>query len=282
MMKQPTILCVGHACIDHNISEHAHYEGWGSSVLYMSQHYKKQYGVQATAVTTYGPDLLPYVKGFNLFPKHPNARRTLIYENDSTGEHRVQHCHNLAEAVPPDMTEKLEKLIGQADIIIVSPLLPNYDASYVADLLTSTAKGCVKVLCPQGYFRSVDVSGLVSPMDFAEAEMIVPQFDLVIFSEEDHPRAMQVAQEWKRTAPDTHIVVTEGPHGASIVTSDGSHNIPTTPIAPEDVVDSVGCGDIFAAAVALALYSTRDIESAIMEGHGAAGQKLLAVEALVQ
>jgi len=70
--------------------------------------------------------------------------------------------------------------------------------------------------------------------------------------------------------------VTEGSKGASIVETNGRTSIPTTPIDPEDIVDSVGCGDVFAITVAHALWQFGDIQKAIAAGHKAAAEKLLA------
>jgi sugar/nucleoside kinase (ribokinase family) len=274
IMKSPNILLVGHVCIDHNKSEHSSYESWGSSVIYMATSFQKQFNATPRILTSYGPDLSAFLPDVTLLPAIPTQPDTLIYENDSTSGRRIQHCHNLESATPPELTAEAIEAVESADIIVVATLLPNYPATYLKTLLESAKPGTLKVLCPQGYFRSISEEGLVQPRDFEEAPQIVPLFDLVMYSEEDYPRAFELAKTWKRTMP-TEIIVTQSADGATIVSESGEQHIPTTPIAQEDIIDSVGCGDTFAAAVTYNYYLSNDLPSAILEGHAAAAKKLL-------
>lgn len=273
-MKTPNIVLVGHVCIDHNKSEHASYESWGSSVLYMATSFHKQFGADPIAVSSYGPDLLPFLPDVKLLPAEPNQENTLIYENDSSSGKRTQKCHNLETAIPPEITPEIVNTLQAADILVVGTLLPNYPASYLKQLMSHVRSEALKVLCPQGYFRHINSAGQVEPRDFDEALAIAPLFDLVMYSEEDYPEAFKLAKSWKHTMQ-TEVIVTQSAKGATIVGKDSDRQIPTTPIAPEDIVDSVGCGDTFAAAVTYSYYQSKDLASAILDGHHAAARKLL-------
>jgi sugar/nucleoside kinase (ribokinase family) len=57
--------------------------------------------------------------------------------------------------------------------------------------------------------------------------------------------------------------------------SNGAHNIPTKPLSEEEIVDSVGCGDIFTAALTYHYFQTKDLVSAIQAGHRAARGNLV-------
>lgn len=281
-MSQPSIVILGHACIDHNTSEHATYTSWGSSVLYMAQYYQKHHAIRPTVITSHGPDMLAYLPGtITLMPSSPNQPDTLVYENDSSTSRRTQHCHNQASAIPPAITPDIITTVGQADIIIVATLLPNYPAEYLQNVLSYARSDSLKVLCPQGYFRHIAANGRVHPREFVEASDILPLFDLVMYSEEDHPKAMVIAKQWKQSLG-TKIIVTQNASGATIVEADENMHIPTHAIPQKDIVDSVGCGDTFAATVALNYYDTKTLPTAILAGHEAAGQKLLSAPQAVQ
>ncbi|HSX43356.1 MAG TPA: PfkB family carbohydrate kinase [Candidatus Saccharimonadales bacterium] len=275
-MKQPRIVIIGHACIDTNISEHTTYEGWGSSVLYISRYYQRYEQLDPIIITSYGADLLKYLPQVRLLPGAPNRSKTLQYENDSSSGKRTQRCFNATESAPPDLTPAMRTALQGADIVIVATLLPNYTAEYVAAALALVPARSLKVLCPQGYFRAVGGDGAVTPIDFGEAPAIIPLVDVVIYSEEDHPQAFARAQAWAEMA-DTSVVVTQGDHGASLMRKGVSVvTVPTTPIAPEDIIDSVGCGDTFAATLALTYYRVGDMASAIEAANSTAGAKLKA------
>ena len=278
-MSHPSVVIAGHVCIDHNKSENATYTGWGSSVLYMAQVFTGLYGAPTTALANYGPDMVPHLPKVTLVPSTPTKDRTLVFENDSSSGKRVQHCYNTDVATPLAITQAVQEKLAAADVVVVAVLLANYGAAHIRELLAHCKPNALKVLCPQGYFRRIDKQGLVHSRPFEEAGDIVGKFDLVVFSEEDYADAFAAAQAWKQAAPNTHIVVTQSSKGASIIHADRIEAVPTTPIPPEDIVDSVGCGDTFAAALVNAYYDSHDLRAAITAAHSVAAQKLKAVYA---
>lgn len=279
-MDSPNTVIVGHVCVDHNTTENANYINWGSSALYIAQYLQAQHYLVPLVVSNYGPDLMPYLPAVDMLPGRPNQEKTLLYENDTRATPRIWKAYNTEFAEPPELTPAVIAALEQADILIVATLLPNYSAAYLRQLLSHTKDSCFKVLCPQGYFRNIQANGLVVPHDFAQAVDIVPLFDVVIYSEEDHPQAFKVAEGWVRVAPKSQIVVTQGANGASIINKNGVKHIPTTPIPEEKIVDSVGCGDVFDAAVAYAYFKNKDLPKAIALAHKAAAKKLLTTPSL--
>jgi hypothetical protein len=275
-MAQPSVVIVGHVCIDHNRSEHSTYASWGSSALYMAQVFKQRYNAPTTVLTSYGPDITPYLPHVTLVPRQPPQERTLIYQNDTSAKDgkRVQHCHNTEVATPPVLTPALVRLLAQADIVVLAVLLPNYDLTYVQELLIHVRPDALKMLCPQGYFREIDDDGLVYSRPFTDAEAFMREFDITVYSEEDYPEAFATAQAWKRSVSSTQIVITQSDQGASIVHADHVERIATVPIPREEIIDSVGCGDTFAAALAYAYYASHDLPGAIAAAHQIAAQKL--------
>jgi hypothetical protein len=276
-MSKPRVVIVGHVCIDHNKTEHATYTKWGSGTLYMASYAQSNLAVKPDIITTYGQDFDIYRQAFRLHPGKPQIQNTLVYENIIEYGLRTQFCHHIDTANPPELTSEAKQLLVQADIIVLATLLPNYTLEYVQRMLDTARLDCLKVCCPQGYFRQIDASGRVSPRDFPEAVELLGMFDVTVLSELDHPRATDMAQEWKRAGCRSSIVLTQAEHGANLLTvSDELQHIPTVPVPEADIVDSVGAGDVFAMALAYNLYTSNDLISAIKAAHQAARSKLLA------
>ncbi|HKR81803.1 MAG TPA: PfkB family carbohydrate kinase [Candidatus Saccharimonadales bacterium] len=276
-MKTSKIVIVGHVCIDQNTTEHASYTGWGSSVLYIEDVFRRMYGLQAGVLTQYGPDLLPYTPGVRFIAQQPTQAQSLRYENDTSVQPRIWRCYNIEYAGEPELTAAAISELEQADIVIVATLLPNYSPAYIAKLMHHVRPQALKVLCPQGYLRAITPEGLVVPRDFVEASIILPAFDLAIYSEEDSPAALTLAAEWSKELKGK-IIVTQGEKGASVFTRSQAAHIPTTPIPPEQIIDSVGCGDVFDAAAAYHYYTSHNIGQAVRAAHQAAAKKLRATQ----
>lgn len=273
-MSEPHVVIIGHVCIDHNTTEHASYTSWGSSALYIAQYIRQAYNNNPLVVSNYGPDLVPYIPEITMLPAMPSRPQTLLYENNTQVIPRIWKAHNTTFADAPQITPLLQQALAQADIVIIATLLPNYSPAYIQELLGYTSGQALKLLCPQGYFRSVDDAGLVSPRNFKEASEIIPLFDIVVYSEEDTPKAFALAAEWSRAHSQTRLIVTEGSKGASIITASSTEHIPTKPLLPEEIIDSVGCGDTFAATVAYEYWLSNDLPEAIRTAHQAAARKL--------
>lgn len=267
------VVLIGHICIDHNTTEHATYTNWGSSVLYMAQYLKEKHALEPTVVTSYGPDMLTYLPNVKVLPKEPNQPETLVYENDTRTVPRIWKAHNIKHALPPTLTPEITQALQSADIIVVAPLLPNYPIDLLQEAMRQTKPTALKMLCPQGYFRAIGQDGLVSRRSFSEAPEILPLFDLVVYSEEDHPDAFKLAESWSLSA-NAKIILTQGSNGATIITKNEAKHIPTTPLSPDEIVDSVGCGDVFAATAAYHYRLSGNLEQAVKEAHKAAAQKL--------
>lgn len=278
-VKMPRIIFVGQVCIDHNTVEHATYVSWGSPALYMAKYLQMAYGITPTILAKHGADFVGYTGNILLCPREPSSDPTLIYENIVKDGRRIQRCRNHLAAAPVPITREVKSLLAKADIIFLAPLTPTYTSQYVAELMDNTPEKCLKVLLPQGYLRKINEDSLVQLRNFDEASNILPFFDLAILSDEDHPHAVTKAHEWRKTSPNTEIIVTQNAGGASIVQEDRVTHIPTTPIPNKQIVDSVGCGDVFGAATAYHLFATDDLALAVRKGHEAARKKLLTPKA---
>lgn len=274
-MNQRHIVFAGHVCIDHNDFEGNKYQKWGSPALFMTKYFQLAFQLQSTIIASYGADFLPYAKDIQLYPKEPNTPESLIYENIVKNGRRIQYCHNADTVAAPPLDNTAHSILGTADILFVAPLTPSYTASDITALTKPLPKHCLKVLLPQGYLRNITMDDLVEPREFIEAADVLPYFNLIVLSDEDHPEAIARAHKWKQLSQHTDIIVTRNAQGADIITENGEHHIPTEPVAEQAIVDSVGCGDVFSAATAYAFSLGKSLPEAIQSGHQAARKKLL-------
>lgn len=275
-LEQPNIVVVGDVCIDTNHTEHGEtYTGWGGPGPYSARAARQMGVTTVSIIASYGPDFLPYQDNFSLFPGPQGNIQTLAYANATNTEGRIQTCHHAETAVPPKLTENMRHILKAADIIVVAPLTPNYPLHDVRAILAEKNEDALTVLCPQGFFRDAQPDGSIKPREFVEYTGFVPLADLVVISEEDTHDAFTQAMRWKQASPKTHVVVTQAAKGATIIDLKKYHcQVPTTPVLPEAVSDSVGCGDFFAMATAIAYWRSGDIVSAVEKGNEVARQKL--------
>lgn len=77
----------------------------------------------------------------------PDKPRTLLYENNTRATPRIWKAHQTEFASPPAITPQVVTAIGQADILVLGTLLPNYPPAYVRELLSYAPPRCLKLLC---------------------------------------------------------------------------------------------------------------------------------------
>lgn len=277
-MDTPNIVFIGHVVIDHNKVEQSSYTKWGSPAMFMTKYFQSHFGIASTIIASYGADFLQFADGITLLPSTPNLDHSTIYENIVTDGHRTQYCR-YGEAPLPEITAAMQAVLQKADILYLAPLAPTFSVEYVTKFMQYVPKDCLNILSPQGYLRHISNDGLVQPREFSESTDILPFFNAVILSDEDHPRADDRAHQWKASSPETEIIVTLNARGADIIQKQGVQHIPTTPVPLDRIVDSTGLGDVFSAAVGLSLYQGKDLTSAVQAAHDATREKLLNVSA---
>ncbi len=251
----------GHVCIDRNISENSTFTGRGSPAVFIKKMFNQLPDCNVEIIASYGNDSVRYLDGINIYPKSPNAEKTLIYENISFKGLRSQKAFNRMEALPVPIDKWIENGTKVADIIFFAPILPNYPAEYYAKVASLCKHGALKVLLPQGYFRDFDSSDNVIIRDFNEGKEILSFIDIVIASEQDHPDMIHLAQGWVKNN-NLISLITRGEKGALALTKHGKINLPAREVKIGDIVDSVGSGDIFSAGFAYIYKQTRDIKEA--------------------
>lgn len=265
------ITILGHVCIDNNVSERTTYTTAGSPAMFMNKIFNKLPDVSTHIIAPYGTDFLPYSKGVHIYPNKPVSDWTLIYENNSQENIRSQKALNREYAKPILLDDKLRSVISKSDVIFFAPLTSDYSSSYVESAMKHVKPDTLKILLPQGYYRSFDRNDNVISREFIEAEELLPLFDFVIISDQDHKKMLEIARGWAKT---TQIVMTQGDHGSLYLHNNTRVQVPVDPVKPSDVIDSVGSGDIFSASFGYQYYVTKDIKKSLNFANNIARQCL--------
>jgi sugar/nucleoside kinase (ribokinase family) len=173
------------------------------------------------------------------------SEHTTTYENIYGKEGRKQVLNHQAAHIP---FESVPVAWHNASILHLGPLAQELDSQ----LPKGFASGLLGVT-PQGWMRTWDAQGYVSPCKWESAEMLLPHAGAVVISREDVGGDEDLIESM---AHQTRVlVVTEGEAGA-VLYWNGDRRRFRAPQMNE--VDSTGAGDIFAAAFFIRLFTTRD------------------------
>ncbi len=267
------IVIIGHVCIDHNISESSTYTAAGSSAVFINKIMQQFEENEIIIIAPYGKDFLPYTKELTLYPAQPTSDQTLVYKNIIRKVERDQKALYRSNAEPIEIENNFASIIKQADIIFIAPLLPNFPACYIQRISQLAKKKALKIILPQGFFREINSANEVMVREFSEADKIMPYMDIAVISNQDHPHAKEIATQWVQKSK-LSVIITSAEKGAFIITRKKQTIIPTIPVPVEKIVDSIGSGDIFSAALAYNYIQTRSLEKAVKFANETARQCL--------
>jgi len=265
------ITVLGHVCIDHNKSEGAAYTTAGGPASFMTRVFSHIPGIELHLISPYGMDFLTYLQSGSIYPHKPSGEKTLIYENSSQANLKIQKSFNREFSYPPEITDELLEIIQASDIIFVAPLTPFYTVEYVKKCLAVAKRDTIKILLPRGYYRDFTDENEVIERNFDEGEDFISLFDFIITSEQDHHNMMHISRKW---AKETKVIMTLGEKGAIYLDSQRSFIVSTDPVSYKEIVDSVGSGDIFSAIFGYKYHLTHDIHESIESANNVARQCL--------
>lgn len=268
----PKIGIIGHVCIDHNSVDGHNITKWGSSAMYMSKLLQKSYGYLPTIIAPYGEDFT-YASEVDMLTE-PTESPTLVYENILINGMRTQKCHNYKDALLPVLGDKIQLRLSQLDICFVAPLTPFFDVDTIRKFLSYLPENCLRVLLPQGYMRDFDAQGNVTKRKFIEQADFMGAFDLIIASDEDLDDALETARAWSTHDREPTYVITQAANGATVFQAGKDIHVPTQPLRQEEIVNPVGCGDMFSATLAIERAAGTPIKEAIATAHQRTRQAL--------
>jgi sugar/nucleoside kinase (ribokinase family) len=173
------------------------------------------------------------------------AEHSTTFENIHTPSGRKQVIRQRASKIS---LESLPDAWRRAPIVHLGPvdqeLEPESAAAFPSSLVGIT---------PQGWMRTWDDDGNVTASDWSSAAEVLPHAGAVVISREDVHGSEDTIHAM---AQQTRILaVTEGAAGSVLYWNGDSRRFRAPGVVE---VDSVGAGDVFAAALFIRLYMTRD------------------------
>jgi len=247
------VTIIGHVCIDHNVIEGERVDSWGSPAMYIAKYLRDVVGINTHIVAAHGKDFAEYAASVQL-TESAGDFSTLVYQNLVENGHRVRKCFNAENSPPIEPSPHVQALLAGSDICIMASILGNYSADYTKRVFAHVPETSLKILAPQGHFRVVHEDGIISTQPLQEPKALLPLFDAVAISDEDIEDALNEARRWSELAPKTIVVVTQAERGATVFLNGAETQVPTVPIANEDLTSPVGCGDLFVANLSLNLH----------------------------
>ena len=174
----------------------------------------------------------------------PSPQST-TFENIYTKRGRVQYLRAQAARIDFDNVPEAWR---SASIIHLGPLANEMDST-----LSKGFSPSLLGITPQGWMRTWDAEGKVSPRAWTDNETALAQAGAIVISREDVGGNDEVIEHF---AHQTKVLaVTEGPAGA-VLYWHGDRRRFRAPETKE--IDATGAGDVFAAAFFVRLFKTRD------------------------
>jgi len=173
------------------------------------------------------------------------SEHTTTFENIYIGGERKQTLHHQAAKIS---FENVPDVWRTTSIIHLGPV-----AQELQDELPGRFSPSLLGITPQGWMRTWNGDGHVSPCKWESAEAFLPHAGAVVISREDAGGDEELIEAM---AHQTRVLaVTDGDEG-SVLFWNGDRRRFRAPQFPE--VDATGAGDIYAAAFFIRLFSTRD------------------------
>jgi sugar/nucleoside kinase (ribokinase family) len=237
----PRLLALGHVSRDRRPGG----DVLGGSVTYGALA-ARRLGWEAAILTSAGGDFDPAreLAGIPAFVRPAPATTRFVNEYDEDGTRRQVVT---ARAEDVDL-ELLPAAWRDPDALLLGPIAGELHGP----LATRLEAGAVGAIA-QGWVRSIDEEGRVTPGDWPHPERDLLGVHVLFLSEHDVPQAEARARELLAAVP--MVALTRGWRGLTLLTRQVEHDVPTLP-RPE--VDPTGAGDVFAAAFLVRYHETQD------------------------
>ena len=237
----PRLLALGHVSRDRRPGG----DVLGGSVTYGALA-ARSLGWEAAILTSAGPDFEPEreLPGLPVFVRRSPATTRFVNEYDEDG---TRHQVVTARAGDVDL-EALPASWHDPEVLLLGPIVGELCGVRAPAL----EAGCVGAIA-QGYVRVIDTDGLVSAREWVRPDRDLPGVHVLFLSEHDLPDAEARARDLLALVP--IVALTRGWRGVTLLTREGTHEIPSLP-RPE--VDPTGAGDVFAAGFLVRYQETGD------------------------
>jgi sugar/nucleoside kinase (ribokinase family) len=204
----------------------------------------KALGLRVGVVTACTPDLdLSEMDGIAISALESDRNTT--FENIYTPDGRIQYLHHQASTLN---ISHVPETWRHAPIVHLAPIAQEIDPN-----LAKSFPDSLVGLTPQGWLRSWDKTGRVSPSEWPEASYVLEKSTAAIISIEDVQSKENRVDEILSSI--RILAVTEAAQGSRVYWN-GDLRRYRPPAVYE--VDATGSGDIYAAAFFFRLWTTRD------------------------
>jgi len=204
----------------------------------------KAIGAKVGIVTSWGCEIpVKSLQGIKII--NHQVENSTTFENTYTPNGRLQVIHNLAD---PLNNNSVPKRWLNTPIVHLGPIAGEV-ASELALLFPNSLVG----VTPQGWLRTWDDQGHVSPTEWKQADQILTKASAIVLSTEDVGGDEEIIEEM--AALSSVLVVTEGYSGARVFWHGDVRRIHAPDV---DEVDATGAGDIFATAFFIRYHKTRN------------------------
>ena len=204
----------------------------------------RAFGLRAGIVTSVGETTdLDVVRGIPILKVQ--SAHTTVFENQRTTDGRKQVIRQQASKIT---LEGLPPAWRNVAILHLAPV-----AQELAEDVPEHVAAPLLGITPQGWMRKWDGTGAITPCEWESSAKLLPKAGAVVVSREDvqgDEDALHAMAQQTRV-----LAVTEGAAGTVLYWNGDSRRFR----APKVIeVDEVGAGDVFAAALFIRLYMTRD------------------------
>ena len=256
----PDYLLIGH--IAHDVTPQG--PRLGGTVSY-GAYTAAAFGLRVGILTSAQPDepllrdLPPNVRVLSI-----PAERTTTFDNQYTSSGRTQYLYDRALTLTPEM---LPDAWRAARLVHLGPIAYEVAPEFV------TAFGHNRIcITPQGFMRQREPDGLVTTIPWQEAPDVLPHARLTVLSEEDIRHDPGLETVFAGLAP--LLVVTRAAHGGTFYMQGAQRSYTAY---PAQQIDPTGAGDVFAAALHIALDRLDNIDRALTVATYLAGQSVTRV-----
>ena len=188
---------------------------------------------------------------FDMAAVYPDIEVHRIDAPTTTQFENIYTPHGRVQITRPCLVDLEPQGDLQAKILHLAPVCNEVSAKFAAQAPRSVFVG----VTPQGWLRRWNGHGRVSqhPSNWKDADIILSRADAIVSSVEDVNGDWQVLCNW--AARCKLLVATQGPEGCTVFISGKPTHVPAPPVTE---VEATGAGDIFAAALFIALQRGDD------------------------
>jgi len=232
-------LVIGHITVDLSLSGMV----MGGSAAYAALTARAM-GLRVGVVTVRG-DEIPMTELAGITVVSGDAEHSTTFENVYTPSGRVQYIRHTAPKIDFTIVPEAWR---HTKIIHLAPVAQEVDSQLPLDFHPELLG-----MTPQGWMRSWDGTGRVSPCVWQYPDVALSQASAVVFSVEDVAFNEEVIDSLAHSA--RILAVTEGLAGVRLFWHGDSRRFRSPQVTE---LDPTGAGDVFSAAFFIRLLNTRD------------------------